>query len=88
MTERRDKFHSPIDTEKYSLAYDLLTKNFANSFRESYPRGKTLFRDLVYQKMGCSLLEAEELVDALEKNGKIEFIGFPRRKRFGTWEIH
>jgi hypothetical protein len=76
-----------LDVEKYGLACELISKNVANSFMDTYPRGKTLFRDLLYEKMGCSLLEAEELVDALERNRKIEFIPFPKRKRFGTWEI-
>jgi hypothetical protein len=83
-----DKANFQIDVEKYSSAYELISKNFANSFRDTYPRGKTLFRDLLYEKMGCSLLEAEELVDTLERNGKIKFIKFPKRKHFGTWEIH
>ncbi len=76
-----------MNVEKYALAYELISKNVANSFRDTYRRGKTFFRDLLYEKMGCSLLEAEELVDALEKDGKIRFMALPRRKRFGTWEI-
>ena len=82
-----NKRNSKIDVEKYGLAYELISKNVGNSFRDTYRRGKTFFRDLLCEKLGCSLLEAEELVDALEKNGKIEFILPPRRKRFGTWEI-
>ncbi len=85
--EEEDKRNSQIDVEKYDLAFELISKNIANSFRDTYSRGKTFLRDLLYEKMGCSLLEAERLVDALEKNGKIEFIAFPKRKRFGTWEI-
>ena len=74
-----------MDVEKYSLAYELISKNFAGPLIETYPRGKTLFRDFLYDKMGCSFLEAEELVDALEKNGKISFARFQRRKRFGVY---
>ncbi len=85
--EQGDERSSRIDVKKYGLAYELISKNVGNSFRDTYRRGKTFFRDLLYEKMGCSLLEAEELVDALEKNGKIEFIASPRRKRFGIWEI-
>jgi hypothetical protein len=57
--EQEDKRNSQIDVEKYGLAYKLISKNVAKSFRDTYPRGKTLFRDLLYEKMGCSLLEAE-----------------------------
>jgi hypothetical protein len=63
-------------------------QGFASSFKDTYLRGKTEFRDFLYEKMGCSLLEAEILVDALEKNRKIEFRRFRKGMRYGTWEIH
>jgi hypothetical protein len=77
-----------IDVEKYSMAGKLISADFPSSFTDTHPRGKTRFRDLLFEKIGCSLLEAEELVDALEKNRKIEFIKFGKGRRFGTWEIH
>lgn len=77
-----------IDVEKMSTAHHLISYEFPSAIRETYLRGKTEFRDLLYEKMGCSLLEAEILVDALEKNGKIEFRKFRRGMRYGTWEIH
>jgi hypothetical protein len=38
--------------------------------------------------MECSLLEAEIIVDALEKNGRAEFRRSCKGMRYGTWEIH
>lgn len=85
--KRKETGHIQIDVEKYPVAYPLILKNFSTPFRDTYPRGKTLFRDFLCDKMGCSLAEAEELVDALERERKIRFIRFPHRKRFGTWEV-
>ncbi len=77
-----------IDVEKMDAAYHLISKGFPNVIRDTYVRGKTEFRDFLYEKMGCSLLEAEMIIDALEKNGKIEFRRFRKAMRYGTWEIH
>ena len=74
-----------IDVEKYHTACQLISEHFSTPFRDTYPRGKTLYRDFLYEKMGCSLAEAEDLVDALEKERKIKFVRLPQRKRFGTW---
>lgn len=77
-----------IDVEKMNLAYHLILKGLPDVIRDTYLRGKTRFRDVLYEKMGCSLLEAEILVDALEKDGKIEFRRFHKGRRYGTWKIH
>lgn len=77
-----------IDVERFNTAYHLILQGFISSFKDTYSRGKTEFRDFLYDKMGCSLLEAEILVDALEKDGKIEFRRFRKGMRYGTWEIH
>jgi hypothetical protein len=80
--------NSQIDVEKMNVAYHLISKGFPDVIRDTYLRGKTEFRDFLYKKMGCSLLEAEVLIDTLEKNGKIEFRRFRKGTRYGTWEIH
>lgn len=85
---KRSELHTRVDVGKFNRAYRLLSKSFAYPFRETYLRGKTEFRDFLYEKMGCSLLEAEILVDALEKNGKIEFRRFRKGMRYGEWKIH
>jgi hypothetical protein len=77
-----------VDFEKLNTAYDLLQRSFSNPIRNTYFRGKTEFRDFLYEKMECSLLEAEIIVDALEKNGRVEFRRFRKGMRYGTWEIH
>ena len=77
-----------IDVERFNTAYHLILRGFVNCFKNTYSRGKTEFRDFLYDKMGCSLLEAEILVDALEKDGKIEFRRFRKGMRYGTWKIH
>jgi hypothetical protein len=71
-----------------SAAHHLVSNGFPSAIRDTYLRGKTEFRDFLYDKMGSSLLEAEILVDALEKDGKIEFRRFRKGMRYGTWEIH
>lgn len=38
-----------------------------------YLPGKTAFRDELCERLGLSLLEAEELCDALEREGRIGF---------------
>lgn len=84
---KREDLHTRVEVGKFNRSYHLLLKRFASPFRETYLRGKTEFRDFLYEKMGCSLLEAEILVDALEKNGKIEFKRFRKGMRYGEWEI-
>lgn len=39
----------------------------------SYLRGKTVMRDAVQERLGCSAYEAEELVETLELMGYIRF---------------
>ncbi len=40
-----------------------------------YLRGRSYFRDVLVDELGCSELEAEELVDTLENNGYLRFLG-------------
>lgn len=73
---------------KIDKAHHLLSHRFAFPFRATYLRGKTEFRDFLYEEMGCSLLEAEMLVDTLEKNGRIGFQRSRKGARYGTWSVH
>ncbi len=54
-----------------------------------YLRGKSTLRDLVEEQIGCSALEAEELVDTLESRGYLRFEGNPaeRSQAYSHWLI-
>jgi competence protein ComEC len=54
-----------------------------------YLRGRSYFRDVLSHELGCSELEAEELVDTLEMNGFLRFEGDPsiRSRAESRWEI-
>jgi hypothetical protein len=86
--KKKANWDAQIDVERFNTAYHLFLRGFSSSFEDTYFRGKTKLRDFLYDKMGCSLLEAEIIVDTLEKNGKIEFRRFRKGMRYGTWEIH
>ena len=55
-----------------------------------YLRGRSYFRDVLAHELGCSDLEAEELVDTLEMNGYLEFTGNPAERSVADsrWDIH
>jgi len=55
-----------------------------------YLRGKSLMRDLLVQEHRFSQLEAEELIDTMEMQGYLHFLGDPseRSHAYDTlWEI-
>jgi hypothetical protein len=54
-----------------------------------YLRGRSWFRDVLVEELGCSELEAEELVDTLENNGYIRFLGDPsvRSRAESRWSV-
>jgi competence protein ComEC len=54
-----------------------------------YLRGRSYFRDVVAHELGCSELEAEELVDTLEMHGYLRFEGDPsvRSRAESRWDI-
>ncbi len=54
-----------------------------------YLRGRSYFRDVIVAELGCSALEAEELVDTLENNGYIRFQGDPsvRSRAESRWTV-
>jgi hypothetical protein len=54
-----------------------------------YLRGRSYFRDVIVHEIGCSELEAEELVDTLEMNGYLKFEGDPsaRSRAESRWAV-
>jgi hypothetical protein len=50
-----------------------LTRQLGTSVYASYLRGKTVMRDVITAELGCSSIEAEELVETLEMMGYVRF---------------
>jgi hypothetical protein len=77
-----------IQPEKLEEALNLLRGAFPIPIRSTYLKGKTGLRDFLYEKLGCSLMEAEAMVDTLENAARIEFKKDPGGVSSGTWEMH
>lgn len=72
-----------------ALAEELRDK-LRHSPPQGYLRGKSLMRDVLVQEHRFSELEAEELVDTMEMNGYLHFLGNPRERSHASdtpWEI-
>lgn len=56
---------------------------------DGYLRGKTAFREAIMQRLGCSAIEAEELVETMELQGFLRFSGDPNRRSVADapWQI-
>jgi hypothetical protein len=54
-----------------------------------YLRGRSYFRDVLTHELGISDLEAEQLVDTLELNGFLRFLGDPseRSRAESRWDV-
>ncbi|HLL53361.1 MAG TPA: hypothetical protein VK447_07440 [Myxococcaceae bacterium] len=54
-----------------------------------YLRGKALMRDVLVRDRGYSQLEAEELIDTLELQGYLHFLGDPTERSVADshWEM-
>lgn len=55
-----------------------------------YLRGRAYFRDVIVHELGCSELEAEDLVETLQMNGYLRFTGDPSVRSRATesrWEV-
>jgi competence protein ComEC len=54
-----------------------------------YLRGRSYFRDVLVHELGCSDLQAEELVDTLEMHGYLRFEGDPsvRSRAESRWNV-
>lgn len=66
-----------------------LRHDFQNDPPLGYLRGRTLLRNHLAERLNCSALEAEELVDTLESRGFLHFNGDPsaRSEADSTWSI-
>ena len=70
-----------------------LTEDLKRALRHhgplGYLRGKSLMRDLLVEQRRFSQLEAEELVDTLELQGFLHFLGDPTERSVADapWEI-
>jgi hypothetical protein len=59
-----------------------------DSVLENYMEGKTRLRDLVVLELGCSALEAEQIVDTMVSRGFLHFRAAPESEaRGGVWAI-
>lgn len=80
-----------MDIENIDLAEvaERIRRFFQTDPPVGYLRGRTAFRDAVIREMGCSSLEAEELVDTLEAQGYLHFEGDPsiRSEASSSWRI-
>lgn len=54
-------------------AAGVLVDEFGPHVELEYLSGKTAFRDLLYARLGLSMLEAEEMCDALERAGLVTY---------------
>lgn len=71
------------------LALDLATEILASTLGPlvdaDYVQGKTQFRDVLCARIDISQLEAEELIDDLERSGRVQFIGAEEGR---GWHVH
>ncbi|MBI5546679.1 MAG: hypothetical protein HY901_22580 [Deltaproteobacteria bacterium] len=76
------------DVDLAQLAQSLRERAPAGEPR-GYLRGKAALRDMVVRILGCSELEAEDLVETLESRGYLRFEGNPaeRSQAFAPWDI-
>jgi hypothetical protein len=78
----------PEDIDLHELA-GFLKQRLSEGPPLGYLRGKALMRDVLAQERGLSALEAEQLVDTLELNGFLHFLGDPTERSVADapWEI-
>ncbi|KYF71807.1 hypothetical protein BE11_28830 [Sorangium cellulosum] len=57
------------------LAAEILVATLGPLIDADYVQGKTQFRDVLCGRIDISQLEAEELVDDMERSGRIRFVG-------------
>jgi hypothetical protein len=78
----------PEDIDLHELA-EMLKLRLSEGPPVGYLRGKALMRDVLAQERGISELEAEELVDTMEMNGFLHFLGDPTERSVADapWDI-
>lgn len=66
-----------------------LGRRYGGGVLDDYLLGKTVMRDAVRERLACSSLEAEELVDLLETGGHVRFIpdGAEAPPGRGVWRV-
>ncbi len=70
-----------IDGFDLAEVADLIRRHIqANEPPVGYLRGRNYFRDVLTHELGCSDIDAEDLVDTLEANGYLHFEGDPARR--------
>ncbi|HEU4406459.1 MAG TPA: hypothetical protein VFS43_14435 [Polyangiaceae bacterium] len=80
------KLH-PEEVDLAELA-QTLRGTFANEPPEGYLEGRTALRDAVLDRLSCSELEAEEVVDTMISQGFLRFTGNARGAfEGGVWRI-
>lgn len=79
----------PEDIDLHELAESLKARFAEGPAPVGYLRGKALMRDLLARHHGYSDLEAEELVDTMELNGFLHFLGNPAERSVADapWDI-
>lgn len=80
---------TPEDVDLAALAARIQRHIPPNDPPVGYLRGRSYFRDVIAHDLGCSDLEAEELVDTLEMNGYLRFEGDPsaRSRAESRWAV-
>jgi hypothetical protein len=69
----------PFPVEEIDLAelVAALRARFAGDVPAGYLDGRTALRDAVAERLGCSALEAEAIVDTLVARGFVRYLGDP-----------
>ena len=68
-----------IDDVDLASVAQRLKRVFSNAPPQGYVLGRSAFRDAVVEQLGCSELEAENLVDTLVNLGYLRFKGSPEQ---------
>jgi hypothetical protein len=81
-----------VSIEEYDLAdiTERIRRHIpANEPPVGYLRGRSYFRDVLTHELAISDLEAEQLVDTLELNGFLRFLGDPseRSRAESRWDV-
>jgi hypothetical protein len=68
----------------------LLERELGGRAPEGFVRGRTVLRDQVVARFGCSLLEAERMIDTMIGRGFLSFSGYPGsvEDRPGVWRVN
>jgi hypothetical protein len=79
---------NPDELDLKALAEELRV-SLGDAHPVGYLRGKALMRDALVSDRGFSELEAEELIDTLEMQGYLHFLGDPAERSHADtpWDI-